>query len=92
MQFLPRTTFVVSSILATTRQPIGFPCCNEPLSEGRNSSLHSPDTSLAKDEAEADRILAKISESGMDSLTRAERKTLERHSRRKRADRARSVD
>lgn len=54
--------------------------------------VHQPDSSQAKEEAEADRILAKISESGMDSLTRAERKTLERHSRRKRADRARSTE
>lgn len=54
--------------------------------------VHVPDNSVAKEEAEADRILAKISESGLDSLTRAERKTLERHSRRKRADRDRSSD
>ncbi len=39
----------------------------------------------AKEQAEIDRILAKIGESGMDSLTRAERRTLERETQRKKA-------
>lgn len=49
--------------------------------------LHDPERKLAQEEAEADRLLAKIQESGLDSLTSAERKTLERHSRRKRESR-----
>lgn len=49
--------------------------------------LHDPERKLAQEEAEADRLLAKIQESGLDSLTSSERKTLERHSRRKRESR-----
>lgn len=49
--------------------------------------LHDPERKLAKEEAEADRLLVKIQESGLDSLTSAERKFLERHSRRKRESR-----
>lgn len=49
--------------------------------------LHDPERRLAQEEAEADRLLAKIQESGLDSLTSSERKTLERHSRRKRESR-----
>jgi Zn-dependent protease len=37
------------------------------------------------EEAEVDRILAKISQQGMDSLTRSERKALERHTQRRRS-------
>lgn len=51
--------------------------------------LHDPERKLAQEEAEADRILDKIQASGLDSLTKAERKTLERHSRRKRESRDR---
>jgi membrane associated rhomboid family serine protease len=51
--------------------------------------LHDPERKLAQEEAEADRILEKIQASGLDSLTKAERKTLERHSRRKRESRNR---
>ena len=46
--------------------------------------LHDPDKKLAKEADEADRILAKIHQSGESSLTSAERKTLERYSRRQR--------
>lgn len=49
--------------------------------------LHDPEQQLAQQEAEADRILDKIQASGLDSLTNAERKTLEKHSRRKRESR-----
>ncbi len=51
--------------------------------------LHDPDRKLAREEADADRILAKIFEQGEQSLTAAERRTLERHSRRKRERRDR---
>ena len=46
--------------------------------------LHDPDQKLAREEQDADRILAKIFEQGEQSLTPAERRTLERYSRRKR--------
>jgi len=46
--------------------------------------IHDPEKQLARQEAEVDRILDKIQASGIDSLTSAERKTLERHSRLKR--------
>ncbi|MGB7342675.1 MAG: rhomboid family intramembrane serine protease [Pirellulaceae bacterium] len=46
--------------------------------------LHDPDRKIENEAAEADRILAKIHESGEDSLTSSERKTLERYSRRQR--------
>ncbi|MCC9600688.1 rhomboid family intramembrane serine protease [Stieleria sp. JC731] len=46
--------------------------------------IHDPDSKLQKEEQEVDQILAKIHESGEESLTRAERRTLERHSRRQR--------
>jgi len=49
--------------------------------------LHDPEQQLAQQEAEADRILDKIQASGLDSVTNAERKTLEKHSRRKRESR-----
>ncbi|MGV3485803.1 MAG: rhomboid family intramembrane serine protease [Planctomycetaceae bacterium] len=49
--------------------------------------LHDPERRLAQEEADADRLLAKIQATGLDSLTAAERRTLERHSRRKRASR-----
>lgn len=44
--------------------------------------LHDPDKKLAKEAAEADRVLQKIHESGEASLTSAERRLLERYSRR----------
>ncbi|WP_164104046.1 rhomboid family intramembrane serine protease [Candidatus Laterigemmans baculatus] len=44
--------------------------------------LHDPDKKLAKEAAEADRILQKIHDSGEASLTAAERRLLERYSRR----------
>ena len=47
--------------------------------------IHDPDRNVAKEAEEADRILAKIHESGESSLTGAERKTLERYSRRQRS-------
>ncbi len=49
--------------------------------------LHDPDKKLEQEAAEADRILAKIHESGEASLTSSERKTLERYSRRQREKR-----
>lgn len=49
--------------------------------------LHDPDKKIRQEEREADRILAKIHKSGESSLTSAERKTLERYSRRKRQSR-----
>ncbi len=49
--------------------------------------LHDPDRRVAKEEAEADRLLEKIQASGIDSLTNSERKLLERYSRRKRESR-----
>lgn len=44
--------------------------------------LHDPDKKLAKEAAEADRVLQKIHDSGEASLTAAERRLLERYSRR----------
>ncbi len=49
--------------------------------------LHDPDRKLQQQAVEADRILAKIHESGEASLTRAERKVLEAYSRRQREKR-----
>ncbi len=46
--------------------------------------LHDPDAKLRQEVDDVDRILAKIHESGEESLTRAERRTLEKHSRRQR--------
>ena len=46
--------------------------------------LHDPEKKLRQEAEEADRILAKIHQSGESSLTSAERKTLERYSRRQR--------
>lgn len=51
--------------------------------------IHDPDRKLRQEAAEADRILAKIHESGEGSLTRAERKILESYSRRQRKKRER---
>lgn len=49
--------------------------------------IHDPDRKLAQEESEADRILAKIHQSGEESLTSAERRLLQRYSKRKRQDR-----
>lgn len=49
--------------------------------------LHDPDKKLQREADDADRILAKIHQSGEASLTAAERKTLERYSRRQREKR-----
>ncbi|MCC9641468.1 rhomboid family intramembrane serine protease [Rhodopirellula sp. JC740] len=49
--------------------------------------LHDPDKKIRSEAQEADRILAKIHESGESSLTSSERKTLERYSRRQRQKR-----
>ncbi|MFG0287699.1 MAG: rhomboid family intramembrane serine protease [Rhodopirellula sp. JB044] len=49
--------------------------------------LHDPEKKIREEEREADRILAKIHQSGEASLTSRERKTLERYSRRKRQSR-----
>ncbi len=49
-----------------------------------------PEPAPTKDEAEADRILAKIHQQGQDSLTAAERKFMEAYSRRVRERRAKS--
>lgn len=51
--------------------------------------IHDPDAKLRKEEVDVDEILAKIHASGEESLTRAERRTLEKHSRRKREGRDR---
>jgi membrane associated rhomboid family serine protease len=49
---------------------------------GPRLRVHDPERKLAKEAAEADRILQKIHDSGEASLTNAERRTLERYSRR----------
>ena len=49
--------------------------------------LHDPDRKFQRDAEDADQILAKIHEFGESSLTSAERKTLERYSRRQREKR-----
>ncbi len=49
--------------------------------------IHDPDRKIEQEAAEADRILEKIHKSGESSLTRAERKVLERYSRRQREKR-----
>ncbi|QDT01648.1 Rhomboid family protein [Rubripirellula lacrimiformis] len=49
--------------------------------------LHDPDKKLEKEAEDADRILAKIHQQGESSLTAAERKVLERYSRRQREKR-----
>lgn len=46
--------------------------------------IHDPDARLRKEKEEVDAILAKIHASGESSLTRAERRKLEKHSRRQR--------
>ena len=46
--------------------------------------VHDPDKKLRQEAAEADRILAKIHQQGESSLTAAERRVLERYSRRQR--------
>ena len=46
--------------------------------------IHDPDARLRKETEDVDQILAKIHRSGEESLTRSERRTLEKHSRRKR--------
>ena len=46
--------------------------------------LHDPEKKIEREAEDADRILAKIHEQGESSLTAAERKTLERYSRRQR--------
>lgn len=52
--------------------------------------IHDPDAKLRQEEQDVDRILAKIHASGEESLTRAERRTLEKNSRRKREGRNRN--
>ena len=52
--------------------------------------IHDPDAKLRKEEYDVDQILAKIHATGEESLTRAERRTLEKHSRRKREGRNRN--
>ena len=49
--------------------------------------IHDPDQKIAQEADEADRILAKIHASGEASLTGAERKTLQRYSKRQREKR-----
>lgn len=51
--------------------------------------LHDPEKKIREQEREADRILAKIHQSGESSLTAGERRTLEKYSRRKRQSRDR---
>lgn len=52
--------------------------------------IHDPDAKLRQEEDDVDRILAKIHATGEESLTRPERRILERHSRRKRQSRSRN--
>ena len=54
---------------------------------GPKLRLHDPDKQLQKEEAESDRILDKIHREGEASLTRRERKFMEKFSRKKRAQR-----
>lgn len=54
------------------------------LSRKPRLRLHDPEKILASQEAEVDRLLEKIQAHGLDSLTSAERKLLERHSKLKR--------
>ncbi|MCO8124602.1 rhomboid family intramembrane serine protease [Stieleria sp. TO1_6] len=49
--------------------------------------IHDPDQKLRQENEEVDQILAKIHASGEQSLTRSERRVLERHSRRQREKR-----
>ena len=49
--------------------------------------IHDPDKKLAKEEDDADRILEKIHQQGESSLTAAERKVLQRYSKRQREKR-----
>lgn len=51
--------------------------------------IHNPDAKLRRETEDVDQILEKIHRSGEDSLTRAERRTLENHSRRQRERRNR---
>ncbi|TWU30550.1 rhomboid family intramembrane serine protease [Novipirellula artificiosorum] len=52
--------------------------------------IHDPEKKMEKEAEEADRILAKIHQSGESSLSKSERNTLERYSRRQRERRDRS--
>lgn len=54
---------------------------------GPKLRLHDPDKQLQKEEAESDRILDKIHREGEASLSRRERKFMEKFSRKKRAQR-----
>ncbi len=54
---------------------------------GPKLRIHDPDKQLVKEEAEADRILDKIHRDGEASLSRRERKFMEKYSRKKRAQR-----
>lgn len=56
----------------------------------RPEEFEKPEAPLSKDEVEADRILAKIHQTGQDSLSAAERKFMESYSRRVRERRAKS--
>lgn len=62
---------------------------NQPLRRTR-LKLHDPDQKLQRQSEEVDEILAKIHRSGEDSLTRAERRTLEKYSRAQREKRGES--
>ena len=66
-----------------------FPSRMRHRSRRMKLKLHDPDKKLRKEADDADRILAKIHEQGEASLTGAERKTLERYSRRQREKRDR---
>lgn len=52
--------------------------------------VHRPESSEAVDETEADRILAKIHEHGQDSLSKSERKFMEKYSRQVRQRRSKT--
>ena len=68
--------------------PLGFDGLNEFFKSRPKLKLHDPDAAADKLQAEADRILAKIGETGENSLTSRERKTLNKYSQslRKRRD------
>ncbi|MDG2223465.1 MAG: rhomboid family intramembrane serine protease [Rubripirellula sp.] len=61
-----------------------FPARMRHRSRKMKLKLHDPDKKIEREAEDADRILAKIHEQGESSLTAAERKTLERYSRRQR--------
>jgi membrane associated rhomboid family serine protease len=60
--------------------PLGIDRLNDLFKSRPKLKLHDPDASASKLQAEADRILAKINQSGESSLTGRERRTLNKYS------------